>query len=626
MSKTFCEVNYQVRDVGGFANAVTGWMDLYLHYDVWCVWRFKASAVLLGSSPFGCAIMVTFLKKGPVCKWMRKNHVMIRKGATCNMATDFGFESVCSGERYFIIYKAEDTKRVGKIVRCLNELGVPLCYDNGLYMGKDWEKRISRAIVAAKAVIIFATKNLFSNTATHAKEEYELASFLQKPIYVIWLDEIEPNDVHAELMLWFMRLRRRQGLSFSGRSADDITGEIASSIMKWLRLITGRIPQPKTPGIMYYEQAVGMEPYNNNTAGKYLNPQNTGFEEALRSSIYVDKSEMIHYLNSVVRTKQKYVCVSRPRRFGKTMAADMLCAYYGRTTNTRSQFEHMKLAACEPLRVKGRTLTWDTYLGQFDIVRLTMTDFMKGGNTGQGIMPDTQPDSCRIQDVLLSLTNKVTAELTDAYANIDYGEHNDLISVMSDIFVKTGRQFVIVIDEWDAVFRLNKDDQNGQTLYLNFLRDWIKDKNYVALAYMTGILPIKKYGEHSALNMFSEYSMMAPMEMAKYTGFTDEEVRELCGQYDMDYNAVSDWYDGYLVSGSIPIEHRKAYREGTYKGYKISIYSPMSVVTAVTKGIIGNYWSKTETYEALAEYIRRDYDGLKEGVALLMDGDHFPWT
>ena len=161
---------------------------------------------------------------------------------------------------------------------------------------------------------------------------------------------------------------------------------------------------------------------------------------------------------------------------------------------------------------------------------------------------------------------------------------------------------------------------HGQTEYLNFLRDWLKDKSYIALAYMTGILPIKKYGEHSALNMFTEYSMIAPMQMARFTGFTDEEVRELCERHCMDYEAVSNWYDGYLVSDRLPENKRKTYREGGYVGHQISLYSPLSVVSAVTTGYIRNYWNKTETYEALAEYIRRDYDGLKESVALLMDG------
>ena len=142
----------------------------------------------------------------------------------------------------------------------------------------------------------------------------------------------------------------------------------------------------------------------------------------------------------------------------------------------------------------------------------------------------------------------------------------------------------------------------------------------MALAYMTGILPIKKYGEHSALNMFYEYSMVAPMQLARYAGFTEEEVKELCEQFEMHYDEVSDWYDGYLISDRIPVDKRELYRQGDYHEQKIHIYSPLSVVNAISTGWIQNYWNNTETFEALAEYIRRDFDGLKEATALLMDG------
>jgi hypothetical protein len=218
------------------------------------------------------------------------------------------------------------------------------------------------------------------------------------------------------------------------------------------------------------------------------------------------------------------------------------------------------------------------------------------------------------------LTDELTEELMEENPEIKFGNRIKLRTIMNRIYGKTRRQFVIVIDEWDAIFRTWKDDAEGQMKYLDFLRDWLKDKPYIALAYMTGILPIKKYGEHSALNMFTEYSMTSPRQLAPYTGFTEEEVKELCQKYNMDYVEVSDWYDGYLISDRIPTEKRKEYREGKYDGHKLSVYSPLSVVEAMSTGRIKNYWNKTESYEALAEYIRRDYDGLKEAVTLLMDG------
>ena len=197
---------------------------------------------------------------------------------------------------------------------------------------------------------------------------------------------------------------------------------------------------------------------------------------------------------------------------------------------------------------------------------------------------------------------------------------DDFLYSMGRFYHATGTQFVVVIDEWDVVFRTLQDDAAGQTLFLNFLRDWLKDKPYIALAYMTGILPIKKYGQHSALNMFDEYSMVRPMRLAEFTGFTEAEVRELCDRYEMDYGDVSSWYDGYRVSDSIPVAKRRLFREGGYSEHKMHVYNPLSVVKAMQNGVIDNYWNKTETYEALAKYIRMDFDGLKSSVALLMDG------
>ena len=341
--------------------------------------------------------------------------------------------------------------------------------------------------------------------------------------------------------------------------------------------------------------------------GTYLNPGKAAFEEAVNSEIYVDKTEMIGFLNSVVRTKQKYVSVSRPRRFGKTMAADMICAYYDREANSRELFEARKLKTGW---VPERTQAWDAYLGKFDVIRLVMTKFFK--------------KNISVENALADMQRLVVRDIKKAYPDADYYDESSLIQTIEDVYTSDESQLVIVIDEWDAVFRVRQDDREGQTEYLDFLRDLLKDNEHIALAYMTGILPIKKYGEHSALNMFTEYSMEAPRQLAVYTGFTENEVKALCIKYGMDYKEVSSWYDGYIISDRIEPDKRAAYRQGRYDGHKIAIYSPLSVVESMTTGQIRNYWNKTETYEALAEYIRKDFDGLKDAVALLMDGGRLP--
>ena len=330
--------------------------------------------------------------------------------------------------------------------------------------------------------------------------------------------------------------------------------------------------------------------------GTYLNTGCEKFKEAVNSQIYVDKTEMIEYLNRIARTEQKYVCVSRPRRFGKSIAANMLAAYYSRG-DSRALFEKFKIAKHE---------NWDRYLNHFDVIKVVMTRFIKS--------------NISVDASLEKMQKTIIRDIKKAYPDVDYMDDTDLIQTMDDVYAEKERPFVIIIDEWDAVFRERKGDVEGQKLYLDFLRDWIKDQEYIALAYMTGILPIKKYGKHSALNMFREFSVIAPMQLAQFTGFTEDEVRKLCTDYHVRYEDISDWYDGYVVNTDIPIEMRDQYRAGKYDRKSISIYSPLSVIEAVSTGVIQNYWNKTENYEALAEYIRMDYDGLKEAVALLMDG------
>ena len=279
--------------------------------------------------------------------------------------------------------------------------------------------------------------------------------------------------------------------------------------------------------------------------GTYLNPGKAAYQMAVNSEIYIDKTEMIQYINSVVNTQQRFVSVSRPRRFGKTIAANMLCAYYDREADSHKLFESHKVAG---------TSGWDEYHGKFDVIYLVMTRFFKSRLT--------------VSEALSNMQKLVIRDLKRTYPDIDLPDDNDLIQTIYDVYSTTGKQAVVIIDEWDAVFRERPNDKEGQEEYLDYLRDLLKDNSYIALAYMTGILPIKKYGQHSALNMFTEYSMMAPRQLAPYTGFTEEEVKALSLKYGMDFEAVSNWYDGYLVSDRIPPEKREEYREGKYEGHR----------------------------------------------------------
>ena len=187
---------------------------------------------------------------------------------------------------------------------------------------------------------------------------------------------------------------------------------------------------------------------------------------------------------------------------------------------------------------------------------------------------------------------------------VEYYEE-DLVSVLEEIYSQKKSKFIFIIDEWDCVFRVGQETNSSYKLYLDYLRDMLKNQPYVALAYMTGILPIKKYGEHSALNMFDEYSMTNQRELAEFTGFTEEEVKQLCVQYDMPYEKMKQWYDGYELKG-------------------VQIYNPRSVVMSLLGHDFDSYWTKTETYEALKKYIQLDMYNLKALVTRLIAGESVP--
>lgn len=322
--------------------------------------------------------------------------------------------------------------------------------------------------------------------------------------------------------------------------------------------------------------------------GSYLNPGNKGFRESLNSAIYVDKTELIDKLNAVLDTRQKFVCVSRPRRFGKSMAADMLAAYYDCTEDTSALFDRLRISQCDSYR---------KHRNQYDVLKINMQEFLSMTHS--------------MDEMLARLNKYLIFDLLDCYENtVRFRDEKDLIQMMKDIYSKTKRSFVILIDEWDCLFREYQHDTDAQKKYLDFLRAWLKDKEYVALAYMTGILPIKKYGSHSALNMFTEYSMTNPREMAPYFGFTEEEVRTLCIQYKRNFEETKAWYDGYELV-AFTGEKKETF----------SMYSPKSVVDAMLSGIYDNYWNQTETYEALKVYIKMNFDGLKDAVVRMLAGD-----
>lgn len=316
--------------------------------------------------------------------------------------------------------------------------------------------------------------------------------------------------------------------------------------------------------------------------GMYLNPGNAGFKSILKDR-YVDKSGMIDYINNTLGTPRKLTCVSRPRRFGKSFAAKMLCAYYDRSCDSYELFRNLCIAEKDGFK---------EHLNQYDVLYLDMTWFISNSRS--------------IEDTVNNLQNAVIKELEMVYSDFMWREKEPLPVVLADISEKTNKKFIIIIDEWDALFREARDNHDLQGEYVQLLRGLFRSSQtdkMIEAAYMTGILPIKKYGNQSALSDFYEYTMVDPGPLEEYVGFTEKEVYGLCADSGLDFSEVQRWYDGYLL------------------GNGLHVYSPKSVLDAVTRKRFGSYWTQTETYESLKFYINMNFDGLKDAIIAMLAGE-----
>lgn len=314
--------------------------------------------------------------------------------------------------------------------------------------------------------------------------------------------------------------------------------------------------------------------------GNYLNPGNSGFSE-IRNSKFVDKSGMIRLINEAINTKQKLICVSRPRRFGKSYAAQMLCAYYDKSCDSSSLFDDLRIAADDEINE-----TYRNHLNKYDVIYLDMASMIGSIQ----------------RDIVSFMKRSITEELKDAYPDLKISEafHDTLANAVE----LTGNKFIVIIDEWDAPIR---ELPAIQKEYLQFLRALFKNSGTTgktfAAAYMTGILPIKKDGTESAISDFQEYTILNPGPFAEYTGFTETEVKMLCDEYDMNFEDAKIWYDGYSLQG------------------KTSVYNPYSIMCAMRQKRFRSYWRKTSAAESLITYIDMDEEGLQNEIARLITGE-----
>ena len=316
--------------------------------------------------------------------------------------------------------------------------------------------------------------------------------------------------------------------------------------------------------------------------GRFVNPDNSAFQVALNSRIYVDKTGMIEYTNSVLNTSDAYICNSRPKRFGKSITANMLAAYYSRGCDSEKMFSELEIV---------RNPDFKKHLNRYDVIHLDIQWCMEPAGGAE--------------NVIAYITTKTIEELREYYNEELSEKISSLPEALSCINGKTGRKFIVIIDEWDVLIRDEATNRKIQDEYINFLRGMFKGTEptkYIQLAYLTGILPIKKLKTQSALNNFRQYSMLSPGPLASYIGFTEEEVQKLCADYRKDYEEVKRWYDGYQL--------------GNYH-----VYNPNAVVSLMIEGEFQSYWSGTGSYEVIVPLINMDFDGLKTSVIEMIAGN-----
>ncbi len=313
--------------------------------------------------------------------------------------------------------------------------------------------------------------------------------------------------------------------------------------------------------------------------GVFLNKGNDGFK-SIRNTSFVDKSMLIEHVNNVLFTDNRFMCVTRARRFGKSVAIKMLNAYYDQSCDSSSLFEGLQICSSP---------SFLSNLNRFPVIYLDMTDFLTKYRNDIHIISKMQADICN--------------DLQSIYAQVTKFESDDLMDFLIRIVEHTGKPFICLIDEWDALCREGKGEQmDGYVDLLKRLFKGSHSESVFAGVYLTGILPIKRYNTQSALNNFEEYTMLSPANLASYYGFTEQEVLSLCEEYNADPISVKQWYDGYQI------------------GEEQSMYNPYAVMKALKRGRLENYWTSTNTFEALRQYLTMNFEGLKDVVVALFAG------
>ena len=311
--------------------------------------------------------------------------------------------------------------------------------------------------------------------------------------------------------------------------------------------------------------------------GIYFNPNNESFSKDRNYKIYIDKTGLLEYLNESLGTPKNCIALSHARRFGKSHAAGMIDAYYSRGCDSSELFDGTKIS---------ESVDYRKYMNKYNVIHIDVSSFW-----------DSYKDN-----IVEKMSEYVIDDIKEVFGDeIDYNKMLNFI--LMNVYKKSNIPFVIIIDEWDCVIR-NSEDRDLVHKYLQFLHSLFKSeesKSFLALAYITGILPIKKIEDESALNNFREYTMLKSKPITEYYGFTEEEVMGLCKKYGMDFETTKAWYNGYLIDGK-------------------HMYNPNSVVQSIVDKDFDSYWKNTSSFGSINTFITINYTGLKDDIMTMLSG------
>ena len=322
---------------------------------------------------------------------------------------------------------------------------------------------------------------------------------------------------------------------------------------------------------MFLDSKVPFESYKTAVSGRY----------------FVDKSKLIEELLFALGTEERFYCITRPRRFGKTIMANMVGTFFGKAADAEEIFKNLEISRCKHYR---------SYLNKYHLIYIDFSQVPR--------------DCSTYLQYISRFQNGINQDLAIAYPDLEIEISDSTWDILTAVFQKTGDKFIFVIDEWDALFYMPFVKEEDKKAYLLFLKSLLKGKVYAEFVYMTGILPIAKHTSGSELNMFLEYDMATKVKFSEFFGFDDREVDNLyqiyvedTGNPRIERKELSLWYDGYYTAG----------------GSKM--YNPRSVVCALTNNQISNYWTSSGPYDELFYYIQNNVNDLRDDVALMAAGE-----